>query len=454
MTAKSVIDQLKERTDIVTIAESIGVKGARYKANICCPLHDDKNPSFRFYENGTFRCFSGSCIDTGNISNDVIGFVQLYNNCSFKEAVTTIAGIVGFELPASDTPKKESPESEALSLAQYFFKKKFAEDPAALNYLISRGFTEETISTFEFGYAPPYNSLCRYGKKHLEGLKNVALVCQGDNGDYDFFRSRLTIPIHTRYGAVTGFSGRTLNDQKPKYINSQDSDWFHKGELLYNHHRVSPSERTCIVPEGYLDVASLWQAGHKNALCSMGTAITEKQILLLAQRFDDVVFMLDGDEAGRKASWRVARMLLPHTDKAVSFRFAFLPEGKDPCDLAMELGRDGIQSLVDGAVFLSDFIVAEVKKLTDMRGGLAESMQALQERVNALIAEAPPSVFKETLTYQLASIINANIIVGSVIKIHSKENPDLIKKLMEALQPFAGEISLEVLDECLLVRKK
>lgn len=423
---KEIISRLRAQADIVDVALSIGIADSRYDKNINCPFHDDSDPSFRFSrskgDGGYFKCFSG-CDATDGSAKDVFGLVMLYKGCGFIDAVKTVAEASSFPLPEyKKGVVEESPLQQAIALAHYLFKTKSMAGSPALDYLMGRGFDQSTIDTFDVGFAQSGNHLTSYGKSKADELLELGLLRRNEEAEtYDFFRNRVTIPIHSHSGYIVGFGGRVLDDAKPKYLNSIDSPFFTKGDHLFNLNRIPRSETNVAVVEGYFDVMALWQHGIKNSVCSMGTSLTSRQMDLLVSRFEVITFMFDGDDAGNKAAWRTAKLALLYSDKPVSFKFVFLKDGQDPFDLVMSKGADVINNMIERAEYLSDFILQEVERLYlgNIKVGSAEKMAHLNSRINSLMDGVPNSLFKETLFYQLSAKTGFLVKEAKVIKIDS-----------------------------------
>ena len=405
------VARIRANTDIVDVAKSLGIEGARYKANIQCPFHDDSNPSFRFYlddNGGHFKCFSNEgCHEKGV---DVFALVQMKNGCDFKEALSYLSDLTGIKRETKQADK--SPTEQALDLARYFYHKNFNDEktPAAKAYAISRCLSQESIDRFDIGFAPPGNRLSRYGHKLFDSLKELRLVgTNEDLSNYDLLRNRLTFPIHTPEGKLMGFSGRVLDDSKPKYLNSPESPAFKKSSTLYNLHRISRSHDSCIVVEGYLDVIGLFQSGIHSAVGTMGVALCEHQLNLLLERFNEIVFMFDGDKAGKDAAWSVAKSLIPFTDRGVSFRFMFLQGGMDPYDLAQTTSKDEILGMMEESLFLSDFIINESSSLIAIRRHQPELVRKVVERLESFLNQAPEGLFRDTIAYEISNLNNIPI---------------------------------------------
>lgn len=421
---KELIQKIKASADIVDIATSLGIHNSNYANNICCPFHDDNDPSFRFFRYkdgaGGFKCFSG-CDATEGESKDVFGLVMLSLSCHFIDAVKYVAQAISYPIPETRNKKEESPQEQAISLAQYLYStKNLPESVLALDYLRGRGISQETIEQFGIGYAQPGNHLINYGRSKINELIELGLVRVNEDGSrYDFFRNRITIPVYSSSNSLVGFGCRGLGDAKPKYINSSDSSLFSKGEHLFNLSRVPRTETSVLVVEGYFDVIGLWQNGIKNSVCSMGTSLSVEQVELLANRFESIIFMFDGDQAGRSAAWRVVKSILPFTDKPISFRFVFLPPEKDPFDIVSEFGAQEVFKLLVESTYLSDFILNEIQKIyiDASERGIAEKLVQLNSRINSLLDGVPNSLFKETILFQLSSKTGSLIKKTNFVKI-------------------------------------
>jgi len=363
------LDEILRRTDIVQLV------GRRVKLTRrgqafwgCCPFHGEKTPSFKV-ENGrrSYKCFG--CGKGG----DAFRWLMEIEGLSFPEAVEKLAGEAGVELPKW-TPEDEAREEKKKSLyevieaaAAFFEAELYAPGGrAARDYLKSRGFDEAVARRFRLGFASASGTALL---QHLTG-KNVTqddMIAAGlvrpadaERGVRDFFFNRLMFPISDSRGRVVAFGGRGLSaDAKPKYINSGETDFFSKGRLLYNFATARPAglkAQTIIVAEGYMDVIALVRAGFEASVAPLGTALTEDQLQLLWRVAPEPVMSFDGDEAGRKAAHRAARLALPALKPGYSLRFAFLPAGEDPDSLIRNSGAGAMQKLLEAAVPLTDLL--------------------------------------------------------------------------------------------------
>ncbi|MDE1158158.1 MAG: DNA primase [Neorhizobium sp.] len=373
------LDEIRDR---VPISNVIGRKVTwdRKKTNVsrgdywaCCPFHGEKSPSFHCEDRkGRYHCFG--C----GVSGDHFRFLTDCEGLSFPEAVQQIADLAGVSMPQPD-PQAEKREKERMSLldvmemATQFFQDQLqsAVGARARAYLRDRGLSGRTIETFRLGYAPESrNALKEYlaGKGvPKEQIEACGLVRHGEGipVSYDYFRDRVMFPILSSREKVIAFGGRAMSADAPaKYMNSPETELFHKGQVLYNFSRArrasqgGPGSRepgTVIAVEGYMDVIALAQAGVENAVAPLGTALTENQLDLLWRMSPLPVLCFDGDGAGIRAAHRAVDLALPFLKPGKSVNFALLPDGKDPDDLVKHEGR---------APF--DRVMAEAKPLADM----------------------------------------------------------------------------------------
>ncbi len=370
------LDEIRDR---VPISDVIGrrVTWDRKKTNTsrgdywaCCPFHGEKSPSFHCEDRkGRYHCFG--C----GVSGDHFRFLTELDGLSFMDAVQQIADMAGVALPQPD-PQAEKREKERMSLldvmdmATRFFEDQLqtAVGAKARAYLRDRGLTGRTIEAFRLGYAADSRNAL---KEHLaqkgvskEQIEACGLVVHGPDipVSYDRFRDRVMFPILSSREKVIAFGGRALSADAPaKYLNSNETELFQKGHVLYNFARARRSTQgadgasTIIAVEGYMDVIALFQAGIENVVAPLGTALTENQLELLWKMTPVPVLCFDGDSAGIRAANRAVDMALPHIKPGRSLAFAMLPDGKDPDDLVRHEGR---------APF--DRVLADAKPMADM----------------------------------------------------------------------------------------
>lgn len=319
------------------------------------PFNKEKTPSFFVNDEKRFyHCFSSGK------HGDVFTFLMDVTGQSFREAVESVAGMAGMDVP-SDGPEAEERRKvtkglrETLELAAVYYESQLRMPGGreALAYLYRRGVDDATIRRFRLGYAPSAYGSIAAGLAR-DGVSEEQLVAAGvlkqreDGRVTDYFRDRVMFPITDRQGHVLAFGGRVLGDGQPKYLNSPETQTFHKGSVLYGlaqaREAAHKNDRILVV-EGYMDVIALAQAGIAEAVAPLGTAVGEDQIKLLWTLSAEPVLCLDGDRAGRAAAIRTAERALPILQPGRSLRFAMLPSGEDPDTLVRKAGTEAIDSL-------------------------------------------------------------------------------------------------------------
>ena len=393
------LDELRERiglADVVGRRTRLTKKGREHQG--LCPFHKEKTPSFTVNEDkGFYHCFGcgahGSAFD----------FVMETEGLNFREAVEKLAAEAGMQVP-QDSPEEQKRAERKKTLydvveaACRYFQNQLhrAEGAEGLAYLRGRGLSDDILSRFRLGYAPDQ----RDGVKRAlgaEGIKEAELIAAGliikrdDGSTYDRFRGRVMFPILDRRGRVVAFGGRILDaDAKAaKYLNSPETDLFHKGCLLYAMDTAQVAARAgqpLIVTEGYMDTIALYQAGFQGAVAPLGTALTEDQIRELWKITPEPVLCFDGDNAGQRAMARASERALPLLKAGVGLRFATLPAGEDPDSLVQSQGAAAFQEVIDGARPLSQ-VLWEMERAagpTDTPEGRAALQKRLDDHVRRI----------------------------------------------------------------------
>ena len=331
----------------------------------CCPFHNEKTASFHVVEaKGYYHCFG--CGAHGN----AIDFVMEVEKVAFPEALERLADITGLPAPRRDGPQRPKAEPglyEANEAAAAWLQRQLAEPVGrgAAAYLAGRGVSPELIARFRLGYGPNDRQAMKRALL-AQGFADDLLVRAGllvrpeDGGDsFDRFRDRVMFPITDARGRVVGFGGRALGEAKAKYLNSPETELFHKGQLLYNLAGVSRPARaagTVLLVEGYMDVIGLARAGIDHAVAPLGTAVTEEQLAEIWRLADEPIVCLDGDNAGLRAAERAADRALPLVRPGRSLRFALLPPGEDPDSLVQRQGAEAMRALLERPMTLADFL--------------------------------------------------------------------------------------------------
>jgi DNA primase len=238
------------------------------------------------------------------------------------------------------------------------------------------------------------------------------LIIERDNksGHYDRFRQRVMFPIRDSRGRTIGFGGRIIDAGEPKYLNSPETELFHKGRELYGLYEARQSTRKLerlLVVEGYMDVVSLHQAGITYVVATLGTATTPEHLQRLFRVVSEVVFCFDGDRAGRAAAWRALETSLPQAREGRSLRFMFLPEGQDPDTLVQAEGKDAFETRVRDAMPLSEYLAAELSARHDLNTveGRDQFIKQAQELLNKLVDAS----YRELLFARLATALNLSV---------------------------------------------
>jgi DNA primase len=374
-------DSVNAVRDATNMAEVVGqytdLKQAGAQMMGLCPFHDERSPSFSVDPHDKlYHCFG--C----GVAGDVFGFVMEKEGLGFTEAVEALADRYGVELQREqEDPRAEAARQRRQRLQQlleraaayysnYLWESK--EAGKAREYLAARGLSEETLKNFGVGFAPSaWDKILVAGQRAgftVPEMHSVGLVQKSERGgEYDRFRARIMFPIRDPRGRTLGFGGRaTREDQKPKYVNTSETDFFHKSEILYGLDRARAAmakANRAVVVEGYTDVLALHQAGMEGAVGVMGTAITPEQVATLSGTVDEVVLAMDADEAGEEAMLRAQRVA---AGRRMRLRVASMPSGVDPAELmAEDDGPERFRGFLQGAAELTDFQVTRVLNRTD-----------------------------------------------------------------------------------------
>lgn len=350
------LQRVKDAIDIVDlIGGYVDLKksGQSYKA--CCPFHQEKTPSFIVTPSrGRYKCFG--CGEGG----DGIQFIMKMEGLDFTGAVRFLADKYHITLEEQDA-REEAWEARKNTLyainreACLFFYKNLLTQMAPQNYLRERGFDSSIINPFYLGYADASGSslyLYLHDKGYRdEDLLHLGLVAKSNSGRgyYDKFRNRLIFPIFSSRSRIIGFGGRILGPGQPKYLNSPESDIFHKGSNLYalDRQKRSQNRKKIILVEGYMDVAALAAHGIDYAVASLGTSLTEDQAKLIKKSAEEIYISYDGDGAGIKASRRAVDIF---HQVGVNPKLVLLPDGLDPDDYIKKKGVEAYQAELDQAV--------------------------------------------------------------------------------------------------------
>lgn len=365
----SFLDELKARlpvSEVVRKRVKLTKAGREWRG--LSPFNAEKTPSF-FANDQKMAWFDLSAGKNGNIFD----FLMETEGLSFPEAVARLAEQAGLALPqvspdAEAREKQRASLHDVLELAAAYFSAELAgrSGAKARAYLADRGLNTSLQAEFRLGYAAPEKYALRdhlAGKGvPLEAMIETGLLIHGEDiaVPFDRFRERIMFPIADRAGRIIAFGGRALGaDIQPKYLNSPETPLFHKGAILYNHHKARKAAHEkdgVIAVEGYVDAISMSAAGFPNVVAPLGTALTAEQCALLWKMAEEPVLCFDGDRSGRKAACRAIDLALPLIGVGRSLRFALLPEGQDPDDLARSGGAAAIGEVLAAALPLVDLL--------------------------------------------------------------------------------------------------
>lgn len=422
------LERVKQAADIVEVVSAhtdLRRQGARWVG--LCPFHEERTPSFSVdAQEKLYHCFGCGA------GGDTIKFVEEKEGLGFAEAVELLADRYGVEIERErEDPRAEARRQQRRRLgdlldrtaafyAAYLWESE--EAAKAREYLAQRGLGEEVLKGFAVGFAPSaWDKVLLRGQRagfKVEELRGVGLVQRGrGGGEYDRFRSRIMFPIRDRRGRTLGFGGRAMRaDQGAKYVNTAETDFFHKSQMLYGidlaKAAIAKAGRVVVV-EGYTDVLALHQAGIGEAVGVMGTAITEEQVAALSGMVDEVVLALDADGAGQEAMLRAQRVA---AGRKMRLRVAAMPAGEDPAEMtAAEGGAERFRQLLDGSVELTAFQVDLVLGRTDVSSP-AERDGALAE-VAPILAGMGESASRDELVRRVAERLDLEpaMVMGRVV---------------------------------------
>lgn len=388
---EELVEEIREKNDIVEVIGTyvkLQRKGSSYFG--LCPFHNEKSASFSVSpEKQMYYCFG--CGAGGN----VFTFIMEYENYSFPEAMKYLADRAGVKLPEQEYSEQEKRQQDRrmqiLELnkmaANYFYYQLRTENGAqAMRYLKNRQLDDETIKSFGLGFANKYsNDLCQYLKQ--KGIKDELLKESGlvnideKRGMYDKFWNRVIFPIQDVNNRVIGFGGRVMGDGKPKYLNSPETLVFDKSRNLYGLNIARTTRKKyLLVCEGYMDVISMHQAGFKNAVASLGTALTEKHAALLKRYTDEVILTYDSDDAGVRAALRAIPLV---KQAGLRARVLHLDPYKDPDEFIKALGAERFQERIYQAQNSFLFEVSVLEKDYDMKDpeGKTSFFRAVSEKL-------------------------------------------------------------------------
>ena len=386
-------DELRQRLSIVDVVSRrvpLNKKGQNFWG--CCPFHNEKTPSFSVSEDkGFYHCFG--CGEHG----DIISFVMKSENVDFKTAIRELADMAGLKVPdyKPRDPAAVAREESYVNItdrAAKIYQQKLFEDVGAhaLEYVRRRGFTDEMIKKYRIGYAPKNSIIANtFTNVKQDALVATGLTRRGDYGMYDFFRDKLMFPIFNAHGQIVAFSGRSLDGSEPKYINTTDTELFHKRQTIFGFnfardaiHRANRS----IVVEGQIDAIQMQCHGFGETVAPLGTALTADHIAILCKSNRNITFCFDGDTAGQKAAVRACDIVLPFLRDNSDVRFAFVTGGKDPDEVLKTGGESAMRKIIDSATPLIDFLwnTTNTNYLVSTPGGRSQAEKFLKSQIEKI----------------------------------------------------------------------
>jgi len=389
---QSTIDKVLEKADIVeVIGEYVKLekKGNDYKG--LCPFHNDSNPSFSVSPNKkVYKCFS--CNEAGN----VVKFIQKFKNVSFLEAIKVLGDKYNIPVDLKDNSYNENLRKyydimSEVTNAYEFYLKNTKEGEIALQYLHNRQLNDDIIKQFHIGLSSEKeNIVCKTmveSEKYTPlDLKEINLIDNDSNNNkyYDLFRGRIMFPIKNLNGNIVGFSGRLYKEGKPKYINSPENKIFKKGQILYNYSECYNDiklNNSVFVFEGFMDVIAAYRCGVKNAVATMGTALTNNQINALKKLTSNIIICYDGDSAGIEATKRAIRLFI---NANCNVKVVLMPNGQDPDEYINTYGNEALYDLlVNKSLSSIDYLYEVEKKNLNLND--PNSIMNFQNRIYTII---------------------------------------------------------------------
>ena len=361
---KEYLEEIKQRikvSDIVGSSVQLKRRGREFVG--LSPFSKEKSPSFTINdEKGFYHCFSSG--EHGNIFDFLVKVEKL----NFGDAVRKLAAKAGmpafkFTKENIEVENKRKKYDEILTIALQHYQKNFSENDSVKKYAHGRGLTQEILSTFKIGYSGEYglNVSMFSGFNQKELIESgVFFYDEKNNKLIDRFKNRLIFPIFDYNNKVIGFGGRALSQNYlAKYINSPETEFFKKGFNLYNLNNAKNENKqsgNVFVVEGYMDAISLYQAGFKNVVATLGTAMTESHLNLVWRYFNDPVVCFDGDRSGQNAAHKISEKLIAYMKPNYSLSFLILPNGFDPDSFVRKNGRNNFESLLDQKIDIGNFI--------------------------------------------------------------------------------------------------
>ncbi len=464
MIPKETVDKIIETSRIEeVVGDFVSLKRRGTSMIGLCPFHNERTPSFHVsVAKGIYKCFG--CGQGG----DSVRFIMEHEKATYPEALRYLANKYSIEVAEVENSPEEkavNDRRESLYIVSGFAAKYFHEQmmeteegkTIGLSYFKERGFRDDIIKKFELGYSPDvWDALTQQAVKEgysPQFLEETGLTIRKDNEKlYDRFRGRVMFPIHSFTGRIIGFGGRTLKTDKavPKYVNSPESDIYHKSNVLYGlffAKKAIRDEDNCYLVEGYADVLSVHQAGVENVVASSGTSLTIEQIRLIGRFTKNITILYDGDEAGIKASLRGLDMIL---EEGLNVKVVLFPDGHDPDSFVQKFGSSAFKTHIEQNK--KDFILYKTGILLKDAGNDPIKRAGIIREVVESIAKIPDGIKASVFVRECSSLlqIEERVLISELNKMHlskaKKDNsnysaPQPMEAPIEALAPSLGGIS-------------
>ncbi len=384
---KEYLEEIKQRikvSDIVGSTVQLKRRGREFVG--LSPFSKEKTPSFTINdEKGFYHCFSSG--EHGNIFDFLVKVEKL----NFGDAVRKLAAKAGmpafkFTKENIEVENKRKKYDEILTIALQNYQKNFYENESVKKYALGRGLTEEILSAFKIGYSGESGlNISLFGNFNKKELidSGVFFHDEKNNKLVDRFKNRLIFPIFDFNSKIIGFGGRALTQNYlAKYINSPETEFFKKGYNLYNLNNAKNENKksgVVFVVEGYMDAISLYQAGFKNVVATLGTAMTESHLNLIWRYFNDPVVCFDGDKSGQNAAHKISEKLIAYMKPNYSLSFLILPNGFDPDSFVRKNGKNNFESLLDQKIDVGNFIFEN--NLQDLQSEQPEERAGFEKKL-------------------------------------------------------------------------
>lgn len=471
MISRSTIDRVFETARVEeVIGEFVQLKKAGSNFKGLSPFTDEKTPSFMVSPvKQIWKDFS-----TGKGGNS-ISFLMEHEHYSYPEAIRYLAKKYNIEIEETvqtDEQKEQMNERESMFLVSTFAKDYFHDillnsnqgKAIGLSYFKERGFREETIKKFELGYClDEWDAFTKEALKKgydLKYLDKTGLTIVRENKQFDRFKGRVMFPIHSMSGRILGFGGRTLSSDKKtaKYVNSPESDIYHKSKILYGIYHAKKEiakQDNCFLVEGYTDVTSFHQSGIENVVASSGTALTPDQIRLVNRLTKNITVLFDGDAAGIRASLRGIDLIL---EQGMNVKVVTFPDGEDPDSFAKKHSDAELKEYLETSA--QDFINFKVSLLMQEAQNDPVKKAGLIRDIVTSISKIPDSIQREVYVQECSRImdISERVLFSELAQLISKTTKDFAKSQQKERQSFevvkAKQAQVEEIDSLYILERE